>query len=178
MNTLSYGLLSLLSNASNSGYDLMLKLQPFWPAKHSQIYPLLAQLDQDGYVVHELVVQKDKPDKKVYSITEKGREALRAWLAKPADEPVHRDELTLKLYCLHEGDIADIRKLLHVRIEYSRDRMLWMHGKIEAYARQEQPPTLAVQLLMQKGLFHFQSDLAWAEWALLQLADRQPKQDN
>ncbi|MDG0809159.1 PadR family transcriptional regulator [Cohnella rhizosphaerae] len=42
----------------------MLRIQPFWPAKHSQIYPLLAKLEQEDYISVELVPQRDKPDKK------------------------------------------------------------------------------------------------------------------
>jgi DNA-binding PadR family transcriptional regulator len=91
MNTLSYGLLSLLSHSPLSGYDLMLRIQPFWPAKHSQIYPLLANLEKEEQVTFELVAQSDKPDKKVYSITNKGIDSLREWLSVPASDPVMRD---------------------------------------------------------------------------------------
>lgn len=179
MNTLAYGLLSLLSRSADSGYDLMLKIKPFWPAKHSQIYPLLAQLESDGLVQHVLVVQTDKPDKKVYSLTDKGKEALRAWLGVPADDPVTRDELTLKLYCMDQGDPADIRLLLEQRVAYCNERLKWLQAKIEAYKSPPNASPLPVVLLIQKARFYYQSDLEWAEWALQQVPDheKEPQPD-
>ncbi|MBM7567807.1 PadR family transcriptional regulator [Paenibacillus sacheonensis] len=177
MNTLSYGLLSLLSNSADSGYDLMRKIQPFWPAKHSQIYPLLAQLESGGYVQHTLVVQSDKPDKKVYSITPIGKEALRSWLTEPACEPNTRDELVLKLYCMEQGELADIRRLLETRVAYSQDKLAWLQAKLEVYSLQQPPPPLGTLLLMKKAEYHFESDLSWSEWALRQLVERQNQEE-
>jgi PadR family transcriptional regulator AphA len=98
MNTLSFGLLCILATDNYTGYELMLKIQPFWQAKHSQIYPLLAALEKDGLVQYEEVVQSDKPDKKIYSITEKGQSELKQWIAQPSAEPVTRDEMLLKAF--------------------------------------------------------------------------------
>lgn len=176
VNTLSYGLLSLLSHTADSGYDLMLKIQPFWPAKHSQIYPLLAQLESGGYVRHTLVVQTDKPDKKVYSITDKGLNALRNWLTLPTDEPVTRDELVLKVFCMEQGDPADIRRMLEMRLAYCRDQLQWLQTKMDAYTKLNPSPSFGILLLMEKGQFAIKADLQWAEWALGRLDEREAAQ--
>lgn len=117
MNTLAYGLLGLVARTPSSGYDLMLQLQPYWQAKHSQIYPLLAKLEQDGYLQLTRVHQTDRPDKKVYSITEKGEIALKLWLAEPTAEPVVRDELVLKACCLPFTDLKASRARKEIRID-------------------------------------------------------------
>ena len=39
-------------------------------------------LDQRGWVTSKLIPQERRPDRTVYSITAKGREALAAWLAE------------------------------------------------------------------------------------------------
>lgn len=64
MNTLSYGLLALLSANSLSGYELTQNIKPLWRAGHSQIYPLLMSMEQQGYITFKLIEQTDKPDKK------------------------------------------------------------------------------------------------------------------
>ncbi len=64
MNILSYGLLGLLTREESSGYDLMLKIQPHWQAKHSQIYPLLSKMENEELLSSRWVQQSDKPDKK------------------------------------------------------------------------------------------------------------------
>lgn len=100
MNTLSYGLLTLLSANSLSGYELTQNIKPLWRAGHSQIYPLLMSMEQQGFISYQLIQQSDKPDKKEYSITEAGLEQLQKWVETPAEPPVLRDELHFKLYSL------------------------------------------------------------------------------
>lgn len=177
LNTLAYGLLSILSQSSFSGYDLMLRTQPFWPAKHSQIYPLLACLEQDGYVSYEHVAQSDKPDKKVYSLTDRGRDALREWLSEPAADPVTRDELMLKTYCLSYTDPRGARRLYEERLSYYRKR-LQHHEERVAYLKERgdfpadgspppfDSPRFGAYLLMEKAVRSTRANVEWTEWAL------------
>ncbi|MFD0672345.1 PadR family transcriptional regulator [Cohnella sp. GCM10027633] len=177
MNTLSYGLLSILSQASFSGYDLMLRTQPFWPAKHSQIYPLLANLEKEEYVSYEHVCQSDKPDKKVYSLTEKGKEALRGWLTEPAADPVTRDELMLKTYCLSYTDPEGAKRLFAARLDYYHTRLRKHENTVESLRRRgdfpangEAPPfdslRFGAYVLMEKALRTTRSNIEWTEWAM------------
>src|SRR5687767_15468317 len=95
MNTLSYALLGLLSREPLSGYDLAARFKTsiamFWAARHSQIYPELARLETQGLVSHERVVQEGRPNKKVFSITKAGIEALRRWVVEPPESPPVRN---------------------------------------------------------------------------------------
>jgi PadR family transcriptional regulator AphA len=176
MNTLSYGLMSLLSQTSLSGYDLMLKLQFFWPAKHSQIYPLLAQLEKDEHVRYEIIAQSDKPDKKVYSLTDKGIAALQQWLSEPASDPVIRDELMLKTFCMSLVDKNIARSLFVNRLEHYQLRMrlykekiLKLHQK-EGWSTDEIPPfsspQFGVYILIHKATKNCQMNIDWCEWVL------------
>lgn len=51
-----------------------------WYAQTSQIYLELNKLEQKGFVSSELVVQTDKPNKKLYSITPQGKTEFLHWL--------------------------------------------------------------------------------------------------
>jgi hypothetical protein len=55
-------------------------------------------------VAHQVVEQDDRPDKKVYAVTEAGRAALRAWVASELDEAPVRDELVLRAYSVWLAD--------------------------------------------------------------------------
>jgi DNA-binding PadR family transcriptional regulator len=45
----------------------------FWPISHTQIYPALRELEEQGLSRYHLVEQHAmRPDKKVYEITEEG----------------------------------------------------------------------------------------------------------
>ena len=66
MTTLGYAILGLLSREELSGYDLTGRMKGrvgyFWSARHSQIYPELARLEEGGYVTHSVVEQQERPD--------------------------------------------------------------------------------------------------------------------
>ncbi|SEB48723.1 PadR family transcriptional regulator [Paenibacillus sp. GP183] len=178
MNTLAYGLLNILTLAPQSGYDLMLRIQSFWPAKHSQIYPILASLEKEGLVSCEWVQQSDKPDKKVYSITEQGFESLRAWKCEPLGDPVLRDEMLLKLYGLPLDELGSYRKMIGERLEFYRLKIMQVEKKLEKFRESEEgepkpgSTLLGVYLLLRKAAFDLQAGISWCEWALTQLQDK------
>lgn len=179
MNTLSYGLLSLLSHSPLSGYDLMLRIQPFWPAKHSQIYPLLANMEKGEQVTFELVSQSDKPDKKVYSITAKGIDSLKVWLTEPASDPVMRDELMLKAYCASLVEPSISRKLFISRLEHYHTKLQRYKDKIaniqiadglrEGEVPSYRSPWFGAYILINKALMSCRTNIDWCEWVLASL---------
>ena len=91
--SLEYAILGFLNYHPYTGYDLKkifdTSIRHFWPADQSQIYRTLARLTEPGHAEMEKVPQEDRPDRKVYHITETGRAALLGWLAgpPPMDEP-------------------------------------------------------------------------------------------
>ncbi|MGA9068867.1 MAG: PadR family transcriptional regulator [Terracidiphilus sp.] len=95
-------LLGLLSVESMSGYDLGQTIRTsvgfFWNESYGQIYPNLKRLAAEGCVTAKKERQTGKPDKRVYSITAKGRERLAAWLKVEPQPEIARNELLLKLF--------------------------------------------------------------------------------
>jgi PadR family transcriptional regulator, regulatory protein AphA len=95
-------LLGLLSMNPMSGYDMRSVISQsighFWSESYGQIYPSLKRLAAEGFVERKTQRQKGRPDRNVYSLTGKGRDRLREWLALPVAEEVHRSELLLKLF--------------------------------------------------------------------------------
>ena len=72
--------LGMLTDGPASGYDLKKEFESsfahFFAAGYGSIYPALSALAEDGLVDCELVPQEGKPDRKVYQITDTGREFL------------------------------------------------------------------------------------------------------
>jgi DNA-binding PadR family transcriptional regulator len=99
---ITYGVLGLLAFwGPLSGYDVKRLfdhiLAPMWGAAQSQIYKELRRMKELGWVEMEREEQEARPDRKVYSITEQGHAALRAWQGQPAEVFQLRDELLLKV---------------------------------------------------------------------------------
>jgi len=72
-----------------TGYELTKEfnesLAYFWHATSQQIYKELDGMEKSGWLVSERVMQSEKPNKRVYAITPKGKAALLDWLSKPED---------------------------------------------------------------------------------------------
>ena len=103
MGTLRYAILGLLNRRDMSGYDLAKEfettLAEFWGAKHSQIYPELKALADEGLIAYQIEISGTVLEKKVYSITGSGRAALRAWAEGQLKiRSVPKDEFRLQLY--------------------------------------------------------------------------------
>lgn len=84
--------LGALSEAEASGYELQKNFKEgpfghFLEASYGSIYPSLTRLTEEGLVTCSEHAQEGRPDKKVYSITAMGREALKDALnALPAED--------------------------------------------------------------------------------------------
>ena len=85
-----------------SGYDVKQFLERtvvhFWSESPGQIYPALRRLEEEGLVEGRDEAGERGQDKRVYRITDAGREELREWLAEPAEPTRPRFEHTLKLF--------------------------------------------------------------------------------
>ena len=95
-------LLGLLAIEPMSGYDLGQNIRAsvghIWNESYGQIYPNLKRLAAEDFVTAKTERQKGKPDRRIYSITEKGRERLVKWLAIQPQPEIPRNEFLLKLF--------------------------------------------------------------------------------
>ena len=101
-NKTKFAVLGLLTYGSLSGYDIRRiyaqSLGNFWSESYGHIYPILKRLDDEGLATREVQRQAGRPDRHVYTITDKGREELHHWLAQPAEPLKERLEVLLKVF--------------------------------------------------------------------------------
>ncbi|MEL6826704.1 MAG: PadR family transcriptional regulator [Pseudomonadota bacterium] len=162
-----------LSDGPMSGYDLAKHFDQtvgfFWRATHSQIYRELSKLKDKGHVSAEDVPQRGKPNRILYSITDAGHEALRAWSRQPcAPDPV-KDDFLVRLYGLEHMDVDALREHLSQRLEGHRDRL----AKFKALAESTEPNSVAAigRLRgLEIGLRYEREWAAWCEETLTALA--------
>jgi DNA-binding PadR family transcriptional regulator len=71
-----------------------------WTANLSQIYRELGSLEKKGFVTSVIEQQDDRPDKRVYTITENGRQAFIDWLHDFPEvlAAPKRDEFMLRIF--------------------------------------------------------------------------------
>ncbi len=100
--SLKHALLGFINYGPMTGYELKkffdTSVAHFWNAELSQIYPALKQLEGEGLVEMKVEVQEDRPNRKVYSITDTGRRELLDWLATPAQREQVREPILIKVF--------------------------------------------------------------------------------
>jgi DNA-binding PadR family transcriptional regulator len=136
--SLKYIVLGFLSYGPHTGYDLKKHIDNstrfFWHAKLSQIYPTLRELAERGLVEADTVPQEGKPDKKIYSITETGRKALRDWLEAPVEglSPT-KDAALLKLFFSGSRDKKVMVSHLHHQLALHRRQLVHYQQETTTY---------------------------------------------
>lgn len=99
--SIQYAILGYLSWQPFSGYDLKKlftgSLSFHWSGNNNQIYRTLLQLHDEGLVTQEVQYQEDRPPRKVYTITDAGRHALRQWLLSAPELPQLRHTFLVQL---------------------------------------------------------------------------------
>ena len=88
--SLSHGILGFLLYGNMSGYDLAKifdsSVKFFWYARANHIYLELTKLEKKSYVKCEYIVQRDKPNKKLYHITDEGKNEFLRWISTNNDD--------------------------------------------------------------------------------------------
>lgn len=117
--SLRHALLGLLTKHSATGYELSREFKQtmthFWTAHHTQIYRELVKMEEASLVSSQIVHQTELPDKKVYTIEQKGYEVLLDWLLhQSVGTPNLKDEFLLRVSLFQlisvEHAIAFLRK--------------------------------------------------------------------
>lgn len=122
--TLGYALLGLLARRPRTGYELSRAMREpvgfFWTARHSQIYPELAKLEDAGLIGGKVEHGPGPRENRRYSIRAAGRRALAQWAASSTPPEPSRSVELLKIYSLWLADPAGARDILREQREQHR----------------------------------------------------------
>ncbi|MFB7333919.1 PadR family transcriptional regulator [Streptomyces adustus] len=179
--------MAALLEGEASGYDLAKGFEAsvanFWMATPQQIYRELERMAGEGLVAARVVEQERRPNKRLFSLTDAGYGAVRAFLAEGSAKPLAiRDELLVKVQCVDLGDpgaVDAVRAEIVRRTErsaaklarYERARERLLAGRTEAeYCGTGE--RIGPYLTLQAGLALERANLQWGELALRLLARR------
>lgn len=116
-----------------SGYEIKKLFEEgdfsfFYETSFGSIYPALSRLVEDGLAHVSEQAQDKRPDKKVYSITDKGRDLFAESLREPpAPDKIRSDFCFLMLFA-HLLPPALIDRLIRNRIAWYRDQIAQMES--------------------------------------------------
>ena len=187
--SLKHGLLGLLNYRPMTGYELDKEfketLAHFWQAKAQQIYRELDAMEQNGWLISQRVVQEDKPNKRVYSITADGWTEFMDWLASPGADIENATRVKsvffMRLFFAGETSKEQALDLLYAYREQCLAGIKEMDKAIDLMARSEAHCTpeevVYYELIMMHGEMMRRTRLEWAEKAISMLRAAQFKQE-
>lgn len=112
--------LGVLTEGDRTGYEIKQRFEEafnhFFGAGFGSIYPALAQLSRDGLVTLREVEQDKRPDKKVYRLTGKGRQALIDDLIATPPRHKVRSEFLVLMYFAHLLPPEQVGAIIDVQI--------------------------------------------------------------
>ena len=125
--SLKHALLGLLTYTPMTGYDLKRVFDSsvhfIWNAELSQIYPTLKNMESEGLLEMRVEPQEDRPNRKVYSVTERGQAELQRWLLEPAEPALMRDAFLVKVFFGSRLPPGIIAEHLRRQVEAHRERL-------------------------------------------------------
>ena len=166
--SLRYSLLGLLARRPMSGYELTKEfdrtLWHAWSATHSQIYPELARLREEGLIEQ---TERGPRGRKTYAITDAGLAAVKRWLSETEPDRSSRSELILRTFFLWLLEQEQVETFLRREVDIHRRQL----AEFEARARtlgDDDPAQRASRIALEWGIRYERGLAEWAEWALVE----------
>ena len=179
ISALGLALLAAIARAPVTGYGLALLLRDpigfFWETRHSQIYPELSRLERSGLISSAEGPGPGPRPKRTYTITDAGRDAVRAWVARPSRFGGRHDELLLKVYASWLVEPSVTTELVGAaRAHHAAQLELYLGREASARARGidrlgPRHPDYADYLTLRRGIDFERGRLAWCDWVLEEL---------
>lgn len=175
-NPTSHVILGMLGLGPMSGYEIKQFVDGstrfFWAASYGQIYPELRRLAEAG------LIEADAPQggrrRTVYKLTPTGAEALREWLATPAQTQEMRDESLLKVFFSGFAGPDATALALDRKREYHLETAERLRA-IEADAKQGADPQDATYTALRFGIAFNDFVADWCEREAA--AQREPRSE-
>ncbi len=174
--SLPHVILTVLIHRDATGYDITKEFSNavghFWKASHQQVYRELNKLADLNAVTCRLEPQEGKPDRKVYSITEVGRQNLYEWFLLPSKHATDRDEISAKLLACNIFDPQPMIEHMRTLLTESRHQLTAyqelerkQYGNICELSREER----LERLTLRRNILQKEAWLSWAEEVLTEL---------
>lgn len=166
-----YFILGLLTQQPMSGYDIKHFIEGLdcllGAPSFGAIYPALHTLLEDELVTVEVSLRPNGPLRKLYSITERGRTALQAWVAQST-----ASSEKLKSFVMHLIMVGDLSgDCLIEHLEQRRQAVVAQYVTLEQIVSGlDEKANVGQRLALEYGLATTTAELNWLDDKLTQLA--------
>ena len=158
--SIKYAVLGLIAEEPRHGYAVRAafeeRLGDFWELNYGQIYQVLAALELEGLITGTGEQVGRRPPRTVYTISAKGRDALRRWLELPlTSAKPFRDDFYVRL--LFVTDPRDLDALLKARVGACERRLAEVIAQ-QRFLNESSPTEPARRLFAAATILHAEAD--------------------
>ncbi|WP_395103516.1 PadR family transcriptional regulator [Actinomadura sp. SCN-SB] len=129
---LRHAVLAALLDGEYSGYQLAkifdLGVSSFWHAVPQQLYTELNKLEAEGLITGRQIIQHDRPNKRVYTVTRAGLAELERFATVPAKPGIIREDLLVLVQAVDHISASAVIKQLE-------ERALTVKAKVAMFER-------------------------------------------
>jgi len=180
--SLTHVILGWLSYEPMTGYDLNalieISTQHFWSTSQSQIYRTLNKIEDEGWVSQEVILQENRPPRKVYEITSTGETELRRWVSTFHEPDSPHIPWLIQVFFAGQVDDDDIFSVLQEKRTNLQKRLGRIRAAREISARQFEPDEdprdiFYWMLTIDYGETNLQSQINWINTAIERIHNRE-----
>jgi PadR family transcriptional regulator AphA len=189
--SLRHALLAILTAEPMTGYDLVKYFDGsvafVWNAPHSQIYPQLRRMEEEGLVEVEILPRGRRAEKRRYRIGQRGIAELERWVREVAPLPPTRSTARLKAAFMEWAEPEAGRRQLREHIAHyeawlgrwrqmvddiDAERVPLLRTRVERLPEEQREAVVAYKRFAFEGeIARAEAEIAWARRGL-KLLDR------
>jgi len=169
INKSRFAILGMLLEKPRSGYSILQMMQQstdyFWQETDASVYPMLKILEAEGKVTakSEFV---GKRERKIFEITQAGKDEFLTWMAIPAEKEPRRNELLLKLFLGASVAKENIIKLLVLHQQealQTRKAFKNIETNVLSDVTDENPHKRFWLMALRYGIINNEAKLSWLD---------------
>ncbi len=184
-NKTKYAILGVLNIRPASGYDIKKfcdqSINHFWNENYGHIYPVLKQMEGDGWISRKVDATGNRPNKNVFSVTPEGKKVLLEWLKTPPDTPQARYEFLLKVFFSDQIAVESILGWLRESRTFCKSLMLEYQGiEQEIRGKMDDLGPAGEHLFFRLatvrfGIFNMRATIDWCDEVINHLESKEEK---
>jgi len=171
---LGSAILQRLQRSPTSGYELKKRFASSvgfgWRAYDTQIYRELKALESVGLVAGRVDRGGRGPERRIFSLTEMGRQALLEWLESPLEEPWYKSELNIRIWSMDlipperlEELLSGVERSTQEHLDQLTARRRELRERFGPPEVASDPQGLGNQLILEFDVQMAQLKLAWID---------------
>ncbi len=161
--SIKYAVLGLIAEGSKHGYAIRAEFEErigdFWELNYGQVYQVLTALEKEHLIIGRDGRVGKRPQRKVYSISEKGHTALDAWLQRPPSRRrPFRDDFYVRLLFADHSNLASLQAMLSAQIAACQEHLAELVDRDEANVGTTSESAVR-RLFTKAAIMHAEADL-------------------